>query len=54
MNTDLHFSSKTDDWATPQGYFDKLNDRFNFNLDPCASNKNHKCKYYFTENDNGL
>ena len=25
MNTDLMFSSKTDNWATPQKYFDELN-----------------------------
>ena len=26
MNTDLMFSSKTDDWATPQDFYDKLNE----------------------------
>ena len=45
MNTDLMFSSKTDDWATPQDFFDKLNEEFNFTLDPCASLENHKCPY---------
>jgi len=52
MNTELHFSSKTDEWATPQDFFDKLNETYKFNLDPCANNKNHKCKFYFTRNDN--
>jgi len=54
MNTELHFSSKTDEWATPQDFFDKLNETYKFNLDPCANNKNHKCKFYFTRNDNWL
>lgn len=50
----IHFSSKTDDWATPQVFFDELNKEFKFNLDVCASNKNAKCKKFFTEKDNGL
>ena len=54
MNTDLMFSSKTDHWATPQSFFDKLNEEFDFNLDPCADSSNHKCKKYFTASDNGL
>jgi site-specific DNA-methyltransferase (adenine-specific) len=54
MNNELMFSSKTDNWATPQDFFNKLNEDYNFNLDPCASNKNNKCKFYFTKNDNGL
>lgn len=54
--TDLavHFSSKTDDWSTPQALFDLLNDEFNFTLDVCASEQNHKCKKYYAEEDNGL
>ena len=54
MNTDLMFSSKTDQWATPQEFFDKLNDEFHFTLDPCADEFNHKCQKYFTEQQNGL
>lgn len=37
------FSSKTDDWATPQDFFDKLDKEFHFDLDPCADEHNHKC-----------
>jgi len=48
------FSSKTDLWSTPQDFFDKLNQEFNFTLDPCATDDNHKCKKYFTTKDNGL
>lgn len=48
------FSSKTDQWATPQDFFDGLNKEFNFNLDPCANESNHKCDKYFTEEQDGL
>ena len=54
MNTELMFSSKTDDWATPQEFFDKLNKEFCFDLDPCADKYNHKCETYFTKETNGL
>lgn len=30
MNTETMFSSKTDLWATPQDFYDKLNDFFCF------------------------
>ncbi len=48
------FTSNTDDWATPQDFFDKLNREFNFELDVCASDTNHKCSKYFTVEDDGL
>lgn len=54
MNTEVMFSSQTDQWATPQDFFDKLNDEFCFTLDPCADEYNHKCKRYFTKEKNGL
>ena len=53
MNSVL-FSSKNDDWATPQSFFDKLNDEFHFTLDPCALPTNAKCNIFFTEKENGL
>lgn len=48
------FSHKSDLWSTPQDLFDKLNKEFHFDLDPCATDFNHKCDRYFTEKDNGL
>lgn len=54
MNTDLHFSSKSNEWATPQHFFDALNEEFKFTLDPCATKENAKCKKFFTEDVNGL
>ena len=54
MNTDLMFSSKTDLWATPQDFFDKMNGVFRFSLDVCANEENAKCERFFTEADDGL
>lgn len=48
------FSSATDEWATPQGFFDELNEEFRFTLDPAASEENHKCETFFTKEQNGL
>lgn len=50
----IHFSSKTEEWATPQAFFDDLNEEFLFNLDPCATKENTKCKDYYTKGQNGL
>ena len=54
MNTDLMFSSKTDLWSTPQDFFNKLNEEFNFDLDPCSTHENAKCKKHFTIVEDGL
>lgn len=54
MNTDVMFSSNTDNWATPQELFNELNSEFHFTLDPCADDKNHKCDKYFTRKEDGL
>lgn len=54
MNLEVMFSSKTDQWATPQEVFDQLDREFHFNLDPCADEQNHKCEKYFTAAENGL
>lgn len=48
------FSSNSDEWATPQALFDELDAEFHFNLDPCATPENAKCKMYFTKEDDGL
>lgn len=54
MNTEVMFSSKTDLWATPKSFYDKLNEEFHFTLDPCSTHDNHKCEKYFTKEDDGL
>lgn len=48
------FSSDSMTWETPKDYFDKLNRKFKFDLDACASDTNHKVDTYFTEDDNAL
>lgn len=48
------FSSKTDEWSTPQDLFDKLNDEFHFTLDVCANKLNHKCDLYYDREQDGL
>lgn len=53
-NTKVHFSSQTNEWSTPQNFFDNLNDEFKFTLDPCANKENAKCLKFYTEKDNGL
>ncbi|KLT73269.1 adenine methyltransferase [Neisseria arctica] len=50
----VHFSSKTDLWATPQDFFDNLNEEFGFELDVCALPENAKCEKYFTPENDGL
>ena len=54
QNIEVMFSSKSNDWSTPQDFFDELNAEFGFTLDPCADEFNHKCNKYFTEGDDGL
>lgn len=54
MNNEVMFSSKTDEWSTPQDLFDRLNDEFHFNLDVCANESNHKCTMYYDRKQDGL
>ncbi len=48
------FTSRTQNWATPQEFFDRLNKEFDFTLDVCAEDWNAKCNWYITEEENGL
>lgn len=50
----VHFSSKTDMWATPQDFFDRLNQEFHFEIDVCAIQENAKCARFFSPEDDGL
>lgn len=47
-------STGNNNWSTPQWFFDRLNTVFEFTLDPCADKMNHKCKRFFTAQENGL
>jgi len=52
MNTMM--SSKKMDWQTPQAFFDKLNQEFNFTLDPATNGTNALCSKFFTEAQDAL
>ena len=54
MNTAVMFSSATELWATPQDFFDRLDNEFHFNLDVCALPENAKCSAYYTPEMDGL
>ena len=54
MNTKVMFSSQSNEWATPQSFFDELNKEFGFTLDPCSTHENAKCKHHYTIEDDGL
>jgi len=48
------YSKKSDEWETPEAVFRDLDNEFHFDLDPCATKDNHKCKRYFDKESNGL
>jgi len=50
----VHFSSQSNEWATPQDFFDALNDEFGFTLDAAASTENAKCDRFYSIDDDGL
>lgn len=54
MNNELMFSSNSMEWSTPQDFFDKLNEEFHFDLDPCCTDENAKCEFHYTLSNNGL
>lgn len=54
MTNKVHYSSKSDDWETPQLIFDALDVYFNFTLDVCATAENAKCAKYYTPEQDGL
>lgn len=47
-------SGGTDEWATPQDFYDVVNAEFGFDLDVCALDSSAKCERYFTPETNGL
>jgi phage N-6-adenine-methyltransferase len=50
----VHFSSKTDEWETPQELFDALNEEFDFDLDVCATPQSAKLPNFYTKGVDGL
>jgi len=52
---DVHFSSATAEWPTPQELFNELSFVYGgFTLDPCATAHNAKCRNFFTKEEDGL
>lgn len=43
---DTLWSSKKQDWTTPQDLFDNLNEEFHFNIDLAANSSNTKCERF--------
>lgn len=54
MNADVMFSSATGEWATPQDFFDELNDEFGFDIDVAATAENTKCANFYDKTQDGL
>lgn len=47
-------SSNSEEWETPQDFFDALDAVFQFELDAAASAQNAKCTRYWTKEDDAL
>ena len=47
-------SSKSVEWATPQAFFNELNEELQFDLDPCSTHENAKCEKHYTIEEDGL
>ena len=54
MVSKILYSSKSDEWETPQDLFDKLNETYHFDLDVCATEQNAKCDRFFDAAQDGL
>lgn len=54
MSENVHFSSETVEWSTPQDFFDRLAVGFSFDLDVCATAENAKAPRFFTKEVDGL
>lgn len=54
MNTEVMFSSKSDMWATPQDFYDKLDQEFNFTCDVCSIPEDAKHKNFYSPEKDGL
>jgi phage N-6-adenine-methyltransferase len=44
----------TDEWATPQDFYDAVDAELGFDLDACALDSSAKCERYFTPETDGL
>lgn len=51
---DVHFSSGSDEWATPPPLFNALSGEFLFNLDAASTHTNALCSRHLTAEDDAL
>lgn len=54
MNNEVMFSKKSDEWGTPQDFFNKLDEKYNFVFDLAASQDNCKTEDGFSIEENSL
>jgi site-specific DNA-methyltransferase (adenine-specific) len=47
-------TSNSDEWTTPRWLFDRLDERFNFTLDPACTHENALCVKHYTQEEDGL
>lgn len=47
MNSSLMFSKASDEWSTPQDFYDALNAEFCFGVDAAATEANTKCRLFY-------
>ena len=47
-------SAQTVEWQTPQDLFERLDAKYHFDLDVCASEFNARCDRFYTKADDGL
>lgn len=48
------FESAKQDWETPIGLFNTINDRFKFTFDLAASKENSKCNKFFSREEDSI
>jgi phage N-6-adenine-methyltransferase len=48
------FTSRTEEWETPEYVFLALKKEFDFQIDVCATSENAKCKVFFDKSVDGL
>ena len=54
MKNDVMFSSKSDEWSTPQDVFNQLNAEFRFDVDLAATAENAKVPHFYTKERDAL
>ena len=54
MISEALYSSRSEEWETPQSFFDVLDSEFHFTLDAASTDENAKCNRHFTKEDDGL